>query len=191
MVDRLAGEGVRTYQPDGLWEAVGYTGSDTKNYVRHEGEALYRRSLYMFVKRTSGHPLMSLFDAPTRETSCVARSRTDTPLQALALLNETLYVESARATAQRILTAATTDEERLRYAIVLMTGTEPDQQDVAEGLAFLDQARAGYGDDEAEALSLLQVGDSPRDESLAVIDHAAWTLWCSVVLASDRCLTLY
>ena len=99
----MGGEGVKPYQPAGLWKALAHPGSNTKNYVRDNGQRLYRRSLYVYWKRTSPHPMMTLFDAPSRESSCVQRSRTNTPLQALGLLNETQRIEMARMFAERLL----------------------------------------------------------------------------------------
>src|SRR5690606_22884545 len=89
----MGGEGVKPYQPVGMWKALAHPGSNTKSYVPDEGSKLYRRSLYVYWKRTSPHPMMTLFDAPNRETSCVRRSRSNTPLQSLALFNETQRVE--------------------------------------------------------------------------------------------------
>ena len=94
---QMGGEGVKPYQPKGLWSALMHPASNTKNYVTGEGDKLYRRSLYVYWKRTSPHPMLTLFDAPSRESSCVRRSRTNTPLQSLGLLNETQRIEMARS----------------------------------------------------------------------------------------------
>ena len=99
----VGGEGVKPYQPDGMWLAMAHPASNTKKYQRDKGPLLYRRSLYVYWKRTSPHPMMTLFDAPSRETSCVRRSRTNTSLQSLGLLNETQRLEMARALAERLL----------------------------------------------------------------------------------------
>ena len=84
----MGGEGVKPFQPDGLWSSLAHPGSNTKKYVTDKGERLYRRSLYVYWKRTSPHPMMMIFDAPSREASCVQRSRSNTALQSLSLLNE-------------------------------------------------------------------------------------------------------
>ena len=88
----MGGEGVKPYQPAGLWSALMHPASNTKKYVQDQGERLYRRIIYVYWKRTSPHPMMTLFDAPNRESSCVRRSRTNTALQSLGLLNETQRV---------------------------------------------------------------------------------------------------
>ena len=116
----MGGEGVKPYQPAGLWKALAHPGSNTKNYVRDNGQRLYRRSLYVYWKRTSPHPMMTLFDAPSRESSCVQRSRTNTPLQALGLLNETQRIEMARMFAERLLKERATDAERLDLLFTLL-----------------------------------------------------------------------
>ena len=95
---------VKPYQPTGLWNAVGYTRSNTANFVQDRGDALYRRSLYTFWKRTSPPPTMSILDAPTREACTARRARTNTPLAALASLNDVQFVEAARHLAQRAMT---------------------------------------------------------------------------------------
>ena len=102
LVDQVGGPSVKPYQPAGLWEAVGYTTSNTAKFAQDNGDDLYRRSLYTFWKRTSPPPTMLLLDAPTRETCTIERSRTNTPLAALALLNDVQFFEAARHLAQRI-----------------------------------------------------------------------------------------
>ena len=109
----MGGEGVKPYQPDGMWKALAHPGSNTKQYVRDKGELLYRRSLYVYWKRTSPHPMMTLFDAPDRESSCVQRQRTNTALQSLGLLNETQRIEMSRVLAERLLEQTSEDAERV------------------------------------------------------------------------------
>ena len=97
----MGGEGVKPYQPPGMWKELMHPASNTKNYVADKGQRLYRRSLYVYWKRTSPHPMMTLFDAPSREAS-VCAAPGPIPLQSLALFNELQRVEAARKLAERV-----------------------------------------------------------------------------------------
>ena len=187
----MGGEGVKPYQPDGLWSALMHPASNTKKYVRDEGALLYRRSLYVYWKRTSPHPMMTLFDAPDRESSCVRRSRTNTPLQSLGLLNETQRVEMARTLAERLLHQRSEDNERLELLYTLLTCRAPTQLERAACTQLLHSMRTRFVAAEEDALALLAAGDAPRDESLDAAAHAAWTQVAITVLASDAAILLY
>src|SRR5437763_13745013 len=116
LVKRIGGPIVKPYQPEGVWEAVAMIGSNTRDYKRDSGESLYRRSLYTFWKRAAPPASMEIFNAPSRETCTVRRERTDTPLQALATLNDPQFVEAARQLAQRTLVlGGTATEDRMNY----------------------------------------------------------------------------
>ena len=107
---KIGGEGVKPYQPTGMWSALSHPASNTKKYVADRDDRIYRKSLYLYWKRTSPHPMMTLFDAPSRESSCVQRSRTSTSLQSLAFFNETQRVESSRKLAERLVRMNTNDQ---------------------------------------------------------------------------------
>ena len=141
LVEHVGGPSVKPPQPAGLWEAVGYTGSNTARFTADTGaEKVHRRSLYTFWKRTSPPPQMTTLDAPSREACVVRRERTNTPLQALLLLNEPQFVEASRALAERTLReAGPTTDERLVYMFRLATARLPDAKDMAElNAAFQD-----------------------------------------------------
>ncbi|MEZ5302092.1 MAG: PSD1 and planctomycete cytochrome C domain-containing protein [Verrucomicrobiales bacterium] len=187
------GEGVKPYQPAGMWSALMHPASNTKHYERDKGERLYRRSLYVYWKRTSPHPMMTIFDAPNRESSCVRRSRSNTPLQSLGLLNETQRIEMARKLAERLLRERDADAARLDYLFTLLASRPPSDAERAACdpllAAMRDRFAAESGN--ADAQKLLQTGDAPRDESLDAAEVAAWTQVAATVMASDAAILVY
>ncbi len=187
----MGGEGVKPYQPAGMWKALAHPGSNTKQYVPDEGDKLYRRSLYVYWKRTSPHPMMTLFDAPNRETSCVRRSRSNTPLQSLALFNETQRVETARVFAERLLKEADSDADRLDMLFTLIACENPSTAETMACYGLLEEMYARYEAAPEDAEQLLAIGNMPRDTSLDAVAHAAWTQVTTTLLASDRALLLY
>ena len=187
----MGGEGVKPYQPGGLWSALMHPGSNTKNYVQDKGPQQYRRSLYVYWKRTSPHPMMTLFDAPSRESSCVKRSRTNTSLQSLGLLNELQRIEMSRTLAERLLHDGKTDAERLDLLFTWLACRKPTDGERGACATLLDVMRKRYANAENDALALLATGDAPRDEKLHAAEHAAWTQLGVTVLASDVAILLY
>ena len=187
----MGGEGVKPYQPAGLWKALAHPASNTKQYQQDKGRMIYRRSLYVYWKRTSPHPMMTLFDAPSRESSCVKRSRTNTPLQSLSLLNETQRVEMARMLAERLLKQGSTDDERLNLLFTLLACRKPNDTERDACGKLLKSMRNRYGSAEKDAIELLDTGEVPRDKSLNTTDHAAWTQMAATALASDLALMLF
>lgn len=187
----MGGEGVKPYQPKGLWSALMHPASNTKNYVRDKGPRLYRRSLYVYWKRTSPHPMMTLFDAPSRESSCVRRSRTNTSLQSLGLLNETQRVEIARKLAARLLNERDNDDARLQLLFTLLASRPPTNVERDACLGLVATMKKRYSTDLDAANALLSHGDAPPDENLDPAEQAAWTQLAITVLASDIAITLY
>lgn len=189
LVEREGGRADKPYQPPGIWEIIAYPISDTARYVQDHGDALYRRSLYMFWKRTSPPPTMLLFDAPMREACTVRRSRTNTPTQALATLNETGFFEAARAMAARVMESAKSDEARLRLAFECATSRAPTSKEKALLLKYLNDERRTYRANPQAAMDALSIGESLRDTSLPLTEHAAWLLVCNLILNLDETMT--
>ena len=190
LVEREGGKGVRTYQPEGIWEAVAFQGSTTQNYKQDSGAALYRRSLYMFWKRTAPPPSLMAFDAPSREACVVRRSRTNTPLQALVLMNDPTYVEAARKFAERIVReGGRTAEERTRFAFRSALSRHPKPEELAILLSLLEKELARFADQPAAADRMLTVGEAPRDMQLSAVELAAWTVVASTIMNADETVT--
>ncbi len=184
--ETLGGPSVKPEQPDGLWADVGYTDSDTANYTPDEGQARFRRSMYTYWKRTSPPPNMTAFDAPTREACTVRRSRTNTPMQALVLLNDPQFVEAARVLARRVLRAEPQPEGQLTMAFRLLTSRTPDAAELGVLRELYRVEFEHYQQQTFDALARLSVGAEPRDESLDPAAHAAMTSVASVILTLDE-----
>ncbi len=190
LVPTVGGKGVRPYQPPNIWEPVGFGSSNTRYYKQDSGDELYRRSLYTFLKRTAPPPFMSTFDAPNREQSCTVRGRSNTPMQALQLMNDIQHVEAARNFAQRILKAGgATDDEKARWAWRTVTCRQAKAFEIEITLDVLKTHRKRYSKDGKAAAQLISYGESKRDESLEAAEHAAWTLVANLLLNLDEVVT--
>ncbi len=189
----IAGKSVSPYQPPGLWEELA-SREDGKNwtaqtYTQSHGPDLYRRTMYTFWKRTSPPPTLSTFDAPDRETCTVRRPRTNTPLQALVLLNDPTYVEASRKLAERMMTEAKSDKGRIVFAFRLATARAPGAAELRVLLGLYERQLAGYAANRPAALKLLGVGEAPRNERLDPAKLAAWTMVASAILNLDETIT--
>ncbi len=186
--NKIGGPSVRPYQPEGLWEAVAMDQSDTRFYKQDSGDALYRRSLYTFWKRTAAPASMEILNAPTREVFCVRRDRTDTPLQALVLLNDTQFVEAARQLAAHAMTASPEFDLRVDHITrqLLDRLLEPSERKVIR--ASLDDLLTTFTAKPEQAVQLLAVGATPAP-TLPVPELAAWTMVASQILNLDETLT--
>ncbi len=191
MDPHMGGEGVKPYQPAGMWKALAHPGSNTKQYVQDKGALLYRRSIYIYWKRTSPHPMMTLFDAPDRESSCVRRARTNTALQSLGLLNEIQRIEMAHGVAERLLKQADSTEERLDLLFKLLTSRSPTKREAEACNTLLSIMLERFEAAPNDALELLAIGENTRDESLDAETLAAWTQIAVTVLASDPAILVY
>ena len=184
----IGGPSVKPYQPDGVWEAVAMNGSNTKFYKQDNGEKLYRRSMYTFWKRSAPPASMELFNAPTRETCTVRRERTNTPLQALATLNDTQYVEAARALAEHCLKDCPSDSQRIEYMArrVLARPLRDPERAVVEKLLY--DLQSHYQQAKADAEALIKVGASKADPKLEPVQLAAYTMVANQMLNLDEVL---
>jgi hypothetical protein len=190
LVPTLGGKPVKPYQPENIWEPVAYSGSNTRFYKQDSGDALYRRSLYTFIKRTAPAPGMTTFDAPSRESFCVRRERSNTPLQALLLMNDVQYVEAARALAQRMLTeTGAPAEQRLQHGFRLVTGRAPTKPELAVLAHNLAAQQQRYAAAPAEAKKLISFGESKPSDKLDPCELAAYTMVANVLLNLDEAIT--
>jgi len=189
--DRIGGPSVYPYQPKGLWEEMAFgSGFTGQVYTESTGRDLYRRSMYTLWKRTVPPPALVTFDAPDREKCTARRSVTNTPLQALVLMNDPTYVEAARFLAARMMTeGGKTASGRIKYAFRLATGRAPDSQESAVLVEAAKQALSDYRRHRSEAAALLTVGASKSDPSLNPQELAAWTTVASIILNLDETIT--
>ncbi len=198
MVPTIGGPSVKPPQPDGLWFVVGYSGSNTVRFRKDNGhEKVHRRSLYTFWKRTAPAPQMNTFDAPSRESCVVRRERTNTPLQALLLMNDPQYVEAARHLAQTILDSSrsetsngeTPDEMELAqirhlYEKALSRQPQPDELSLVS--ETLNQNRREFNAQPDSAKRLIQIGESPANTNYDTIELAAWTMVANLIMNTDE-----
>jgi hypothetical protein len=183
----FGGRGVMPYQPPNIWEPVGYANSNTRFYLQDHGSALYRRSIYSFLKRTAPPPFMSNFDAPNREQTCSRRERTNTPMQALQLMNDVQHFEAARALAERALSQQKLDDAgRALWLFRAVLSRMPDSREVELLASALRKQRALFGQQPEEARKAVQVGESVALNVAPVEETAAWTMLANLVLNLDE-----
>ena len=186
LVDQQGGPSVYPYQPAGLWKEL----SNWGEYKHDGGEGLYRRSLYTFWKRTIAPPAMMTFDSSDRETCVVRETRTNTPLQALNLMNDVTYTEASRLFAERMMKeGGATPRERLSYGFRLATAREPADDERAILLQSFHRYSDRYQTDPDDAVEYLSTGEHPRDEALESTDLAAYAALASLILNLDETIT--
>ena len=186
LVEQVGGPSVKPYQPAGLWQEL----AGGKGYVPDHGPGLYRRSVYTYWKRTVAPPTMVNFDAATRESCIVRDNRTNTPLQALDLMNDVAYVEAARKLAERmLLEGGGAAADRVAFAYRTVLARAPNPRESAVMLGTLEQFRQRYRKDPGAGPQLLAAGESPHNPSLDVADLAAYTQIASLVLNLSETVT--
>ena len=187
----IGGASVFPYQPKGVWEDIAYGDVySAQAYVLSHGRDLYRRSMYWFWKRTAPPPSLNTFDAPDREKCVARRARTNTPLQALVLMNDPQFVEAARAVAQRsILEAGRDPGARVRHAFRLITARKPGAKEVQALRDLAERETGEYRKNPEMAGKLLGVGESAADARIDKPELAAWTLVASAIMNLDEAVT--
>jgi hypothetical protein len=191
MNDEIGGPSVLPYQPKGLWEEMAFgEGFSAQEYEQSHGKDLYRRGMYTFWKRTVPPASMATFDAPDREKCTARRAMTNTPLQALVLMNDPSYVEAARALGQRaLLEGGKDDKSRIAYTFRLATARTPTGKEYAVLRVLLNKERAGFARDPKAAMALVSVGESKPRAGVDPIELAAWTTVASAILNLDETIT--
>jgi hypothetical protein len=189
---RIGGESVRPYQPPGLWEQVSFNAEQftAQTYLPSEGEDLFRRGIYVYWKRSLPYPSMVTFDAPNREVCTVQRPVTTTPLQALVLMNDPVYIEAARHLAHRLMNeGGRTVEDRLQYAFRLVLARPPAENELSILTRVFHEQLDNFREDKEAAAALLSVGDSPRQTDVDESELAAWTAVSNVLLNLDETIS--
>jgi hypothetical protein len=186
LVEKVGGPSVKPYQPPGLWQEL----AGGKGYERDRGEGLYRRSLYTYWKRTVAPPFMINFDSPNRETCTVRETRTNTPLQALNLMNDETFVETARKLAERmVIEGGNEPRERIRFAYELVLARPPKPVEMKIVIETLAGFEARYRTDSKSAKEFLNHGDSVSNAKLDARELAAYSSIASLILNLDETAT--
>jgi hypothetical protein len=191
LVEKIGGPSVRPYMPAGVWDETSKYGN-LRNYKMETGPGQYRRTLYTIWKRTAAPPTMLLFDAPNREICTIKRSRTNTPLQALSLLNEVTFIESAKHLAARMLSeGGSTDQQRLTYGFRLALTRQPTPDELAVLTRGLEADRASFTADReaAEKLVGASTAEGGQPPTPAPLEWAAYTLTANILLNLDEFVT--
>lgn len=186
---KTGGPSVKPYQPEGIWEAVAMPQSNTRTYREDRGEGLYRRSIYTMWKRTAAPPSMEIFNAPTRESFCVRRDLTNTPLQALVLLNDPQFVEASRELASHALKTGAEFDDRLDFVTLRLLGRKMAADERRIVRKSFDSVLAGYRLKTDEATKLITTGATPPRADADVPELAAWTIVASEILNLDETIT--
>ena len=173
LVNEVGGPSVRPYQPAGYYK---YLNFPKRDYAADKDSKQWRRGVYVHWQRQYLHPMLKAFDAPRREECTAARPRSNTPLAALALLNDPTFVEAAKAFAARILKeGGNSDESRITFAFRLATSRTPDEDEQSVLLSLLADARRDYSQDESSTQKLLAIGLTPSASNVSANEIAAWT----------------
>ena len=187
LVKHIGGKSVRPYQPKGLWKEKSNFSIKLLNYKESIGDSLYRRSMYTFIRRTNPPPSMSTFDAPTREVCTVKREITNTPLQALVLLNDPQFVEASRILAERIQKERPSSiEESIKHGFRLCTSRKPRDKEIELLKNLYDEQLKKFKQSPKLAYNIFKNGKKPRDKTLNLYKTAALSMVANVMLNHDE-----
>ncbi len=189
LLDKIGGPSVYPYHPKGLWLELNNRPGLSKPYPHAKGEALYRRSVYTYWKRTVPPPSMATFDAPEREFCLVRRSRTNTPLQAFVLLHDPQFVEAARQLAAQMMAAAKDPKTRITHGFRIITARPPNTREQAILQRLFTERFAFYKQNPKAAEALLTIGESNTPETLSATEHAAWTTVARAMMNLSETIT--
>jgi hypothetical protein len=182
LVDKVGGPPVNPYQPAGIWQEYN---TMSPGFVQGKGADLYRRSLYSTWKRTTPVPSMMMFDATSREACTIRRPVTNTPLQALVLLNDVQFVEAARVLAQQLVGGKTKTADQIRSAFRRLAGRDPDGRELLILTQTYQEQRSQFDADKALAEKLVKVGEAPVPSGISTAEIAAMTVTVQAILNSD------
>ncbi|MFN8140165.1 MAG: DUF1553 domain-containing protein [Fimbriimonadales bacterium] len=188
LVEKIGGPSVRPYQPEGIWDETNVYGN-LRNYKHDEDDGLYRRSLYTIWKRTAAPPQMTTFDVPGRETCRVKRARTNTPLQALTLLNDVTFLEASRVLATNAIRSSSSMQQRIGFIFRKVLGRKPSEQEAQLLESSLAKRIAYYKANPEMAKELLTVGDAKRPYDLDASEAASYMILANTILNLDETVT--
>jgi hypothetical protein len=186
---KVGGESVRPYQPKGLWKEKNNFSAFLLEYKESQGEDLYRRGLYTFIRRTSPPPNMVTFDATSREVCTVKREVTSTPLQALVLLNDPQFFEASRVFAERIIKSKDTLKEQISHGFRLATARHPKEKELEILVDLYNSQYQYFKHNRDKAYQVISVGEKPRDKSIYSVQTAAMTMVANTLLNHNETYT--
>ncbi len=183
----MGGKGVLPYQPDDIWEPVGYENSNTRFYMQDHGSSLYRRSVYCFLKRTAPPPFMSNFDGSNREQFCTRRERSNTPLQALQLMNDVQHFEAARALAERVIAeGGSSVEQRIDFLFRIVLARHPESDEERLVKDAFEKQLAMFNENPDDAAKAIRTGESVPKNIAPTPETAAWSMVANLILNLDE-----
>ncbi len=185
----IGGPSVKPYQPEGLWEAATSGRGNLSRYLQDSGKYLYRRGLYTFIKRTVPPPSMMIFDASNRDACEVERLQTNTPLQALVMMNDPVVLEASRVLAEKLLETGSPAPNLIRAAFYRILGRKPENEEFQILLNNYDSFYSGYREEPERADTMLSVGEYPRKDSLPVVERAALMQVISLMYNLEETIT--